>query len=211
MISTGTGKRNVSIDLRTSGGRETFVNLIRDADIVIDAFRPGALEQYGFGPHEIAAISANTSVVQVCAFDWVGPWAARRGFDSIVQSTTGIALAGMEMSDTETPTHLPVQVLDYATGLFAAAAAIRAVHRNRTVGGSSNAKLSLIRTRNWFVGLGGPVPFESSTITPNSSQLATITSDFGEVELARPFAGQWKHGPQHLGTSSPTWLPTESQ
>ncbi len=205
VIATGAGKRNTSIDLRTSEGRESFVQLVRDADLVIDAFRPGALAQYGFGPEEIAAISDRTSVVQVCAFDWEGPWGGRRGFDSIVQSTTGIALAGMEMAGSDTPTHLPVQVLDYATGLFAAAAAIRCVHHTRTVGGSNNAKLSLIRTRNWFCGLGGPVPFEPGSIVPDSSQTATIDSDFGTLEMVRPFIGEWQHGPQHLGTSAPTW------
>lgn len=205
VISTGAGKRNVSIDLRTAEGRETFVQLVRDADLVIDAFRPGALAQYGFGPEEIAAISDRTSVVQVCAFDWEGPWGGRRGFDSIVQTTTGIALAGMEMSGKTTPTHLPVQVLDYATGLFAAAAAIRSVHHSRTVGGSSNAKLSLIRTRNWFCGLGGPIPFEPGTVVPDPSQTATVDSDFGQLEMVRPFIGQWQHGPRHLATSTPNW------
>ena len=205
VISTGTGKRNVSLDLRTSEGRELFVNLVRDADIVIDAFRPGALEQYGLGPEEIAAISTRTSVVQISAFDWVGPWGERRGFDSIVQSTTGIALAGMEMAGADIPTHLPVQVLDYATGLFAAASGIRSIHRSRTIGGSSNSKLSLIRTRNWFVGLGGPSQFEPSVVTPDPSQLATTDSNFGEVELVRPFAGEWQHGPRLLNTADPVW------
>jgi crotonobetainyl-CoA:carnitine CoA-transferase CaiB-like acyl-CoA transferase len=206
VIATGTGKRNVSLDLRSADARETFAHLIRDADVVVDAFRPGALEQFGFGPHEIAAISAQTSVVQICAFDWVGPWAGRRGFDSIVQSTTGIALAGSEMSGSETPTHLPVQTLDYATGLFAAAAAIRAIHRTRTFGGSSNAKLSLLRTRNWLVDLGPPRQFEPGSIVPSHDQTQTAESDFGQVELVRPFIGRWQHGPQRLGTSLANWL-----
>jgi crotonobetainyl-CoA:carnitine CoA-transferase CaiB-like acyl-CoA transferase len=206
VIATGTGKRNTSIDLRSNEGRDTFVRLLRDADVVLDAFRPGALEQFGFGPDEIAAISPLTSVVQICAFDWIGPWAGRRGFDSIVQSTTGIALAGAQMSGSETPTHLPVQTLDYATGFFAAAAAIRAIHRSRTLGGSSNAKLSLLRTRNWLVSLGGPKEFEPGSISPTSDQTQTVGSDFGRVELVRPFIGRWQHGPNRLGTSQATWL-----
>ncbi len=206
VIATGTGKRNTSLDLRSPHGRETFVQLLRDADVVLDAFRPGALEQFGFGPVEIAAISPTTSVVQICAFDWVGPWAGRRGFDSIVQSTTGIALAGAEMSGSQTPVHLPVQTLDYATGFFAAAAAIRAIHRRHKFGGSSNARLSLLRTRNWLVGLGGPADFTPGSIVPTSEQTQTIDSDFGRVELVKPFIGRWQHGPNRLGTSQATWL-----
>ena len=90
-------------------------------------------------------------MVQLCAFDWSGPWAGRRGFDSIIQSTTGIALAA---SEDGTPKHLPVQVLDHATGYLAAFATLRALTRRQTEGGSWLARLSLLRTRNWLVGLG---------------------------------------------------------
>lgn len=205
VIATGTGKRNTFLDLREQSARQTFAELVRDADVVLDAFRPGALERFGFGPNEVAAISSTTPVVQICAFDWVGPWAGRRGFDSIVQSTTGIPLAGAEMSGSDTPVHLPVQTLDYATGFFAAAAAIRAIHRTRTEGGSTTTKLSLLRTRNWLVDLGAPKPFQPGSIAPTASELQTIHSDFGEVELVKPFVGQWGHGPRRLGTASPNW------
>jgi len=205
VVATGTGKRNAYVDLRSADGRETFMRLIRDADIVIDAFRPGALEQYGFGPDEIAALSPTTSVVQVCAFDWVGPWAGRRGFDSIVQSTTGIAMAGAEMSGSKAPAPLPVQVLDYATGLFAAASAIRAVTGVQQGGSATATKLSLLRTRNWLVGLGGPNSFEPGPIAPTFDQLQRIDSPFGLVELVKPFAGGWRWGPQPLGSSKAEW------
>ena len=206
VMATGTSKRNASVDLRTVAGRATFTDLLKGAHVVIDAFRPGALAQHGFGEEEIAALSPGVSVIQISAFDWVGPWAGRRGFDSIVQSTTGIALAGAEQCGAAEPVHLPVQSLDYCTGFFAAAAAIRAIAENRVSGGSWNAKLSLIRTRNWFVALGGPNPFEQVAITPTPDQLATVQSDFGELELVRPFVGRWSHGPEKLGTSEPVWL-----
>ncbi len=205
VMATGTSKRNASVDLRTAEGRATFTDLVKDAHVVIDAFRPGALAQYGFSAEEITALSPGVSVIEICAFDWVGPWAGRRGFDSIVQSTTGIAVAGAEQCGSAEPVHLPVQSLDYCTGFFAAAAAIRAIAENRVTGGSWNAKLSLIRTRNWFVALGGPKPFEQAAITPTPDQLATVPSDFGELELVRPFVGRWSHGPKQLGTSEPVW------
>lgn len=205
VMATGTSKRNANVDLRTAEGRATFTELLKGAHVLIDAFRPGALAQYGFSAEEIAALSPGVSVIQICAFDWVGPWAGRRGFDSIVQATTGLALAGAEQCGAAEPVHLPVQSLDYCTGFFAAAAAIRGIAENRSVGGSWNAKLSLIRTRNWFVALGGPKPFEQTAITPTPDQLATVPSDFGELELVRPFVGRWSHGSKHLGTSEPLW------
>jgi len=205
VIATGTGKRNTFVDLRVEAERQVFADLVRDADVVIDAFRPGALASFGFSPEEIARVSPSTSVVQICAFDWIGPWAGRRGFDSIVQSTTGIALAGAQMCGAEVPTHLPVQTLDYATGFFAAASAIRAVHRREQGNGSTNAKLSLIRTRNWMVNLGVPKEFTPGAITPDPTQLGTLKSPYGVVELVKPFIGEWLSAPNRLGTATPTW------
>lgn len=205
VMATGTSKRNAYVDLRTAEGRVTFTDLVRGAHVIIDGFRPGALAQYGFSAEEIIALSPGVSVMEICAFDWIGPWANRRGFDSIVQSTTGIALASAEHCGAAEPVHLPVQSLDYCTGFFAAAAAIRAIAENRTTGGSWNAKLSLLRTRNWFVGLGGPKPFEQTPLVASPEHVATVTSDFGELELVRPFVGRWRHGPRRLGTSEPVW------
>ncbi len=205
VMTTGTGKRNAFIDLRTTEGRATFAGLVTEADIVIDAFRPGAMDSYGFGPEALAQLSPGVTTVQICAFDWVGPWAGRRGFDSIVQSTTGIALAGSEYSGATEPVHLPVQSLDYCTGFLAAAAAIRGVAANRTRGGSWNAKLSLIRTRNWLVELGPPQSFEAAPLTPHPKHLATIVSDFGDLQMVLPFVGEWGHGPRRLGADDPLW------
>lgn len=207
VMTTGTSKRNTYLDLRSAGERERLVGLVRDADVVIDAYRPGALDRWGFGPHEIAAVAPSASVVQISAFDWVGPWAGRRGFDSIVQSTTGIALAGAELSGSEAPVHLPVQALDYSTGLFAASAAIRALARRSSGHGTTLARLSLIRSRNWFVGLGGPDRFEPGAIIPEPDQLASIASDFGELELVRPLIGSWSWGPRRLGSDRASWWP----
>lgn len=128
VMSTGFGKRNAFADLTTSEGRSTFDDLLAEADIWVDAFRPGALSAHGFTAERAAERSPGICVVQLCAFDWVGPWADRRGFDSIVQSTTGLVDAGARASGREmpeAPTPLPVQALDYATGFIAAAAADR--------------------------------------------------------------------------------------
>ncbi|MGI9608462.1 MAG: CoA transferase [Acidimicrobiales bacterium] len=205
VMATGTSKRNVNIDLRTPEGRTSFTQLLERADVMIDGFRPGALEDHGFGPDEVARVAPQCSVVQISAFDRIGSWAGRRGYDSIVQSTTGIVRAGMEAATADMPTPLPVQALDYTTGFFAAAAAIRAIERQRRTGESVIAQLSLIRTRNWLVGLGGPAPFTPQAITPEQNQLAIVSSDFGDLELVRPFVGTWRWGPRLLGADTAAW------
>jgi crotonobetainyl-CoA:carnitine CoA-transferase CaiB-like acyl-CoA transferase len=83
--------------------------------------------------------------VAVDAWGWTGPWRGRRGFDSLVQTASGIADAGMAWSAADAPLPLPVQALDQATGYLAAAAAVRAWTR-RLDGEVYAARLSLART-----------------------------------------------------------------
>jgi crotonobetainyl-CoA:carnitine CoA-transferase CaiB-like acyl-CoA transferase len=151
-------------------------------------------------------------IVQISAFDWTGPWAGRRGYDSIVQSTTGIRWAGGFSAIDESgravdrgPTGLPVQALDYATGFLAAGVAARLLHHQGQVGGTWLARLSLLRTRNHLVGLGGTNPYVPKPVAVHPPQLDEIESAFGRITAVRPFVGEWCGAPQPLGTSDPTW------
>jgi crotonobetainyl-CoA:carnitine CoA-transferase CaiB-like acyl-CoA transferase len=202
VLVTGSGKRNTFADLNTGTGRADFTRLLDGADIWIDAYRPGGFASRGF-PLERCA--PGTVVVQLCAFDWVGPWAGRRGFDSIVQSTTGIVDAGSVASGRSDPTPLPVQALDFCTGLLAAFAAAQLARHQSEHGGTWLARLSLLRTRNWLVSLGQPRPFEPRPAVPTASALHTVATPFGDVTSARPIGGSWPHGPQPLGSAAPTW------
>lgn len=208
VMSTGFGKRNCDVDLGSELGQSTFAALLRHADIWLDAFRPGALAARGFTPEHAAQLRPGIIVVQLSAFDWVGPWAGRRGFDSIVQSTTGIVdagatAAGRAMPDEPTP--LPVQALDYATGYLAAAGAMRAVQHQASVGGSWLVRLSLLRTRNWLVDLAPPGTFTPAAPSIDDAHLRTVASDFGRLTGAKPVVGTHKSAPRKLGTSEAVW------
>ncbi len=203
VLTTGSGKRNAFVELDTARGRATFRGLLDEADVWIDAYRPGAFESRGFA---IDSVAPGSVTVQVCAFDRIGPWAGRRGFDSIVQSTTGIVLAGADAAGRTEPTPLPVQALDYCTGLLAAFAAERLVQHQADSGGTWLASLSLLRTRNWLVGMGGPNRFEPARPTVDPAAMQATPTPFGEVTSAGPVAGAWPHGPLPLGSSPAVWL-----
>ncbi len=212
VMSTGFGKRNVDIDLRTDDGHRTMSALMQRADVWIDAFRPGAMSRHGFTPERAAALRPGIVIVQISAFDWIGPWAGRRGFDSIVQSTTGIRWAGgasaVDAAGSPTgrgPTGLPVQALDYATGFLAAGVGSQLVAHRRSAGGSWLARLSLLRTRNWLASMGGPDPYQPATLRAHEGHLATVDSEFGRITAVTPFAGEWHGAPRRLGTSDPNW------
>jgi len=208
VMSTGFGKRSANIDLRTNEGKATFTRLLEDADVMIDAFRPGALEALGFGPDEVARIRPGIVMVQLCGFDWIGPWGGRRGFDSIIQSTTGIALAAA--GEDGRPVHLPVQALDHATGFLAAFAAMRGLARRQSEGSSWLARLSLLRTRNWLLALGDG----GSPETPIDLDAYTheVDSTFGRMRAVSAVGGlpasppRWDRAPSEIGSSAAEWL-----
>ena len=208
VVATGLGKRNANIDLRSDDGRVTFKKLLAEADVLIDAFRPGALATHGFGPGEVARIRPGIVVVQICAFDWDGPWGGRRGFDSIIQTTTGIAMAAA--GEDGRPVHLPVQALDHATGFLGAFAAMRGMARRQSEGGSWLARLSLLRTRNWLVALGeGGEPDQPIDL---EGYMHEVDSAFGRLSAVRAVGGleasppRWDRAPSEVGSAEAAWL-----
>lgn len=210
VVATGFGKRNTDLDLATAAGAADFARLLAGADVWIDGYRPGALAGLGFPLERVAPGSV---VVQIDAFGSTGdptsghpaPWAGRRGFDSIVQTTTGIVAEGMARSGRDRPTPLPVQANDYCTGLLAAFAARRLADHQAKVGGTWLARLSLLRTRNWLVGLAPPHDFEPRPVEVRPEALHTVETEWGRLTAPRPIGGRWPSPPRPLGTAEPTW------
>ena len=91
VLDGGAGKRNALLNIKSKVGRETFQALVRDADIIVQGYRPGALHAAGVGVDAVMQLNPSIISVQLCAFGYQGPWAERRGFDSIVQTVSGIA------------------------------------------------------------------------------------------------------------------------
>ncbi|KAA0986114.1 CoA transferase [Pseudomonas sp. ANT_J28] len=142
------GKRCARLDLHDKTDRSVFESLLKDADILLHGYRADALERLGYGVAERQKLAPGLIDVSLNAYGWSGPWQNRRGFDSLVQMSSGIAEAGMRWKNADKPTPLPVQALDHATGYLMAAAAITLLGR----GGS--ARLSLARTAKLLIGQG---------------------------------------------------------
>jgi hypothetical protein len=140
------GKRRARLDLRSREGRDTFERLLSQADVLLHGYRSDALERLGLG--EARRRDLSPCLVDVCldAYGWTGDWCSRRGFDSLVQMSAGIAHAGMKVLGKSVPTPLPVQALDHATGYMLASAAVRGLIRRIDEGQGSVAKASLART-----------------------------------------------------------------
>ena len=139
------GKRRARLDLRQERDRAILTRLLTQADVLVHGFRSDALENLGFGEAKRHQLNPHLIDVALNAYGWTGPWAHRRGFDTIVQMSAGLAEAEMCAAQADFPQQLPVQVLDYGTGHMMAAAVIRALCEAQN-GSSTTIRFSLART-----------------------------------------------------------------
>jgi crotonobetainyl-CoA:carnitine CoA-transferase CaiB-like acyl-CoA transferase len=216
VIDMGRGKRSASLDLRNAAERDALNGLIADADIFLQAYRPGALAARGFSPAALADLRPGLIHVTLSAYGHAGPWAGRRGFDSLVQSATGIAWAEGEAAGLGKPGKLPCQALDHASGYLAAFGAMVALQRRSVEGGSWLVRVSLAQTGRWLQSLGalqgGLAPpardFDQAEI---AGWMHTMASPFGRVAAIAPVermsetAPRFDLPPVPLGTHAPTW------
>ena len=144
------GKRCARLDLRDAAGRTAFCALLEQADVLVHGYRADALERLGLGEACRRGLNPGLVDVSLNAYGFSGPWHGRRGFDSLVQMSTGIAEAGMRLLGRPVPTPLPVQALDHATGYLMAAAAVMGLLRRLQDGVGSTSRLSLARTAVWL-------------------------------------------------------------
>ncbi len=149
------GKRCAGLDLQQAEDRATFERLLGEADVLIHGYRPGALDDLGFGEDARRLLNPSLVDVSLNAYGWTGPWKGRRGFDSLVQMSSGIADHGMVWSGNDIPTPLPVQALDHATGYLMAIAVIEGLKGRVREGSALSARLSLARTAHLLTGYSG--------------------------------------------------------
>src|SRR5262249_6247466 len=143
-------KRSALVDFSSTTGSATLHDLLDGADVLVCGYRPGALDRFGLDAQAIADRHPGLVVVYLDAWGHSGPWATRRGFDSVVQAPTGVAHA--ESADGgPTPGALPCQLLDHGTGYLAAAAALDGLRRQSETGGTYVRRLSLARTAAWLL------------------------------------------------------------
>lgn len=213
VIDTGRGKLSTSLDLRDAAARDALTALLREADVFVQGYRPGAIGAFGFGPQEAAKIRPGIVYVSLCAFSHEGPWAARHGFDSLVQTASGFNDAEAKAFGDGAPRALPAQVLDHATGYLLAFAAMAALARRAARGGSWHVRCSLAQTGYWFRqlrrtdGIGSPMPKFADV----GDRLEESDSGFGRITAVRHAAvmdetpPHWARPSVPLGTHPPAW------
>jgi CoA-transferase family III len=179
------GKRCARLDLRQAADRASFETLLAQAHVLVHGLRPGALDALGFGTDHPAR--AGLVDVSLDAYGFTGPWCGRRGFDSLVQMSAGIAEAGMRRYRSDVPKPLPVQALDQAAGYLLAAAVVQGLSRQRATGLAARARTSLARVAALLV--DGPASADGETAIdemPGDSAPAIEATAWGPARRLRP-------------------------
>lgn len=188
IADTSRGKRSALLDLRSPSDRETLWHLIDDGHVFAQGYRPGGIASLGFGPDEVARHRPGIVYTSLSAYGAEGPWAARRGFDSLVQTAMGFNAAEGEAAGESKPRVLPMQMLDMASGFLMAFGAAAALWKQQREGGSWHVEVSLAQTGHWLRGLGR-VDGGFAIAKPDLAlYMERYESGFGALMAVRPSA-----------------------
>jgi crotonobetainyl-CoA:carnitine CoA-transferase CaiB-like acyl-CoA transferase len=213
-IDTGRGKLTTFIDLRRDEGRNRLKALLAQADIFSQGYRPHALADLGFSPEEAARINPGIIFVSLSAYGHVGPWAERRGFDSLVQTATGFNHAEGQAAGIDGPKELPAQILDHASGYLMAFGAMMAKARQSREGGSWHVRVSLAQTGRWIWNFGRVADgLKTEDLTGEAIRpfVEQVPSGFGSLQAIRHAAqlsqtpAFWSRPAMPLGSHPPHW------
>lgn len=216
IADTSRGKRSALLDLREPSGRTALAGLLRDAHVFVQGYRPGALADLGYGPQQVAAARPGIVYVSLSAYGTQGPWADRRGFDSLIQTAMGFNVAEREAAGDGKLRPLPMQMLDEASGYLIAAGTAQALRRQQMEGGSWHVQLSLAQTGQWLRGLGRVAdgfraPLHAYCRDDMLPWMQTVESGFGRLEVLRHSAvlertpAGWDRPAMPPGSHRATW------
>ena len=209
----GRGKLSTYLDLHKEADAERLRTLAREADVFSQGYRPGTLAARGFAPQDLARLRPGIVCVSLSAFGHEGPWRDRRGFDSIVQTVTGIAAEGGRARGLDEPRPLPCQALDHASGYLLAFGAMVALARRATQGGSWLVRLSLAQTGRWLDRLGrvNGLALDDLRADAVADLMEETDTPWGRMRAVAPVArlsetpGRFARPSTPLGTHPPEW------
>lgn len=211
-LDTGIGKRSARLDLRDSAEVKVLEQLIRDADVFVQSYRPGALAARGFSPEALAKLRPGIVCASLSAWGPTGPWRERRGFDSIVQSVSGIAHAHGKGGK---PGLLPVSAIDYVSGYLMAFGICVALERRARAGGSWLVRVALARVGKWIVDRGTVENYAGLPDDLPEAELSPLLDEMdapdGRIRYLKPVLGLsetppfFDRAPVPLGYHPPAW------
>jgi crotonobetainyl-CoA:carnitine CoA-transferase CaiB-like acyl-CoA transferase len=168
-LALNRNKRSVVLDLKEPEGRDRLTNLLREADVMVESFRPGVADRLGIGYAHVSAVNPRLVYASISGFGQSGPWADRPGFDLIAQAMSGVmSVTGSAEAE---PVKCGVPISDLAAGLYAVVGIQAALLARARLGKGQRVETSLFEaalglsvweaTEYWATG-EAPQPMGSS-------------------------------------------------
>jgi crotonobetainyl-CoA:carnitine CoA-transferase CaiB-like acyl-CoA transferase len=215
---TARGKRSIQLDLRCNADKKVLLELVRDADVVLQGYRPEALAKLGLGWKDCVAVNPNIVYASLSAWGSEGPWKHRRGFDSIVQAASGINVAeAAALGEAAASIVLPCQALDHGSGYLLATGICAALYKREISGGAWAVDACLAKTGRYLRSLGQLIGINGfDCLEPSDEEIAdyleTKISGFGMMTAVKHSATVqgveigWDFMPEPLGSDEARWL-----
>ncbi|MEM7292168.1 MAG: CoA transferase [Pseudomonadota bacterium] len=141
-MAQNAGKRSIAIDLKTPAGRDIALDLIREADVVIENYRAGALSKLGLGYEDVRTVNPRVVYCSLTGFGQNGPKGEHTAYDNVIQAFSGL-MAATGSADTG-PVKVGPPVLDYGTGAQAAFAIAAALYRRERTGEGTHIDIAML-------------------------------------------------------------------
>ncbi|EUC47976.1 hypothetical protein COCMIDRAFT_34540 [Bipolaris oryzae ATCC 44560] len=218
-IDLSRGKRTVQLDIEKSDDKSRLLDLLSTADVFIQSYRPGSLASKGFSAEELHKKNPRLIVASLDAYGPNGPWSQNRGFDSLVQTCSGINVAEAQRYGGGESAHvLPCQALDHGAGYLLATGVMAALYKRATEGDVYEVKVSLAGVMKYLRSLGryeGKSGFDRKDFkNPQDVEeyLESRETGFGMLRAVIHSAKienvevGWETMPKPLGSDAPVWL-----
>lgn len=195
---TTIGKRRAFLDLKTPDGQSAFTRLVSEAHVLVVGLHAGSLARIGFSDERLRELNPGLIITELNAYGWSNEWRERRGFDSLVQMSSGIAATGARVAGSEKPTPLPCQALDHGAGYLLAAGVCRALTDFIKTNRAPRVRVSLIGMSNALKERGpGDTQIPMPAPRTFSPYLIETITDWGPIRRVR--------SPGQIAGLSPTW------
>lgn len=191
-LSTNRNKRSVTVDIATTNGQRVIRDLASKADVLLENFRVGTLARCGLDPEGLMADNPRLIVCSVSAFGQQGSRAGEPGYDAMIQASGGLmSITGSPDDEGGSPAKVGVAIADIMAGMYAATAALAALHaRERTGRGQRidvplyDSQVAWLANQNMNFLVGGNVPRRMGTAHPNLVPYQAFATSDGHVMIA---------------------------
>ena len=196
-LSINRSKKSVTLDLKDADDLARLHDLIRDADVLVENFRPGVMDRLGLGEQALEELNERLVVLSITGFGEGGPDGQRSGFDQIIQGEAG--LMGITGPVGGPPTKMGVPITDILSGMFGAYGVVSALHERERTGKGQRVTTSLLAAAvavHTFQGtrwtLAGEVPEPGGNRHPSIAPYGAFTCADGWVNIAVGSEGLWR-------------------